>query len=48
MVYDQGSGSAAYDGFDVIAGREMLDVNGALRFVKGTKTRNAGYDANGN
>lgn len=48
MVYDQGAGSAAYDGFDVIAGREILDVNGALRFVKGAKARNAGYDANGN
>lgn len=48
MVYDLGSGDAAWDGIDVIAGQEALTTNGALRFVVGPGARNAGYDANGN
>jgi len=48
MVYDRGAGTAAYDGLDVVAGAELMDVDGALRFVKGTGGAWAGYDANGN
>jgi len=48
MVYDRGTGNAAFDDQDVIAGQELLDVNGALRFVKGAVAYVAGYDANGN
>jgi RHS repeat-associated protein len=48
MVYDRGTGNAAFDDLDVIAGQELLDVNGALRFVKGAGAYAAGYDANGN
>jgi RHS repeat-associated protein len=33
---------------DVIAGQPQIAWNGALRFVKGTNARNAGYDLNGN
>jgi hypothetical protein len=33
VVFDRGSGSAAFDGIDVIAGRTDLTTNGALRFV---------------
>jgi len=48
MVYDRGSGDAAYDDVDVVAGQELLDVDGALRFAKGAGAYAAGYDANGN
>jgi hypothetical protein len=33
VVFDRGSGSAAFDGIDVGAGRTDLTTNGALRFV---------------
>jgi hypothetical protein len=33
VVFDRGSGSAAFDGIDVAAGRVDLTTNGALRFV---------------
>jgi Ca-dependent carbohydrate-binding module xylan-binding len=32
-VFDRGSGSAAFDGIDVLTGRSDLTTNGALRFV---------------
>ena len=32
MVYDKGSGTAAYDDQTVVAGVELMDVDGALRF----------------
>lgn len=32
VKFDRGSGEAAYDGIDVVAGTEHMDVNGALRF----------------
>ena len=33
VVFDRGSGGAAFDGIDVISGRTDLTTNGALRFV---------------
>jgi uncharacterized repeat protein (TIGR01451 family) len=48
MIYDKGSGAAAFDGLDVIPGQEAMHWNGALRFVGGTGAFAAGYDANGN
>jgi len=47
-VIDKGSGDAAFDGLEVIAGQQALYVNGALRFVVGTQAYAACYDANGN
>ena len=32
VSYDKGSGSAAFDGYNVIAGQSHMDWNGALRF----------------
>jgi YD repeat-containing protein len=48
MIYDKGSGTAAYDGLDVAPGQEAMHWNGALRFVGGPGAFAAGYDANGN
>ena len=48
MVYDRGDGSAALDGLDVVPGGQTMDVNGALRFVRGTAAFAYGYDQNGN
>jgi YD repeat-containing protein len=48
MIYDRGSGAAAFDGLDVIPGQEGMFWNGALRFVGGVGAFAAGYDANGN
>ena len=45
---DKGSGSAAFDGQDMIPGQQSLNSNGALRFVKGAGAYAAGYDVNGN
>jgi hypothetical protein len=33
VVFDRGSGSAAFDGIDVVTGTKNLTTNGALRFV---------------
>ncbi|HEU5294937.1 MAG TPA: carbohydrate-binding domain-containing protein [Burkholderiaceae bacterium] len=33
VVFDRGSGSAAFDGVDVVAGTSSLTTNGALRFT---------------
>ena len=47
-VIDKGSGDAAFDGLEVIAGQEGLYWNGALRFVVGRQAYAACYDADGN
>ncbi|MCI0397132.1 MAG: hypothetical protein L0322_19625, partial [Chloroflexi bacterium] len=47
IVFDQGSGNAAYDGQNVVAGQEVLNVPGALRHVT-NQAQSFGYNANGN
>jgi len=47
-LIDKGSGDAAFDGLNVVAGQQALYWNGALRFVVGEKASAACYDANGN
>lgn len=47
-IIDRGSGDAAFDGLEVIAGQQALTVNGALRFVVGQQAYAACYDGSGN
>ena len=47
-VVDWGSGAAAFDGQEVVAGQEALTENGALRLVVGAGAYAACYDGNGN
>lgn len=49
MIFDQGNGNDMYDGLNVsLQINKTLAQGGALRFVKGSSARNAGYDPNGN
>jgi YD repeat-containing protein len=47
-IIDKGTGNAAFDGLNVVAGSQSIWWSAALRFVVGEKASAACYDENGN